>query len=157
MAEPAPETFIQRIVFKACSLDRNEANAMIGHGVSSVKCGFGLAIMLLGWAAASASAQPSAAELLIDAGHWTRARAIVEARLREAPDSALDHFLLSQIRNAFGDRSSPLSLAEKAVTLDGKTAKYHRQVAEVLGVMAQHANPIQQLLLARRFRREIET
>jgi tetratricopeptide (TPR) repeat protein len=48
-------------------------------------------------------------------------------------------------------------LAEKAVALDGNTAKYHRQYAEVLGVMAQHVNTFQQLLLARRFRKEIDT
>jgi tetratricopeptide (TPR) repeat protein len=81
---------------------------------------------------------------------------VVEARLREAPGDALSHFLLSQIRAAFGDRSTPLALAEKAVALDGHTAKYHRQVAEVLGVEAQRAGAFQQLLLAHRFRREIE-
>ncbi|MEI9971831.1 MAG: hypothetical protein WDO73_07120, partial [Ignavibacteriota bacterium] len=59
--------------------------------------------------------------------------------------------------NAFGDHDSPLSLAEKAVALDGAVAKYHRQVAEVTGVMAQHAGVFQQFLLARRFRREIDT
>jgi tetratricopeptide (TPR) repeat protein len=64
--------------------------------------------------------------------------------------------LLSQIRGAFGDRSTPLALAEKAVALDGRTAKYHRQLAEVLGVTAQHAGAFRQLLLARRFRGEID-
>jgi tetratricopeptide (TPR) repeat protein len=42
------------------------------------------------------------------------------------------------------------------VALDGSAAKYHRQVAEATGVMAQHANVFQQLLLARRFKREID-
>jgi hypothetical protein len=65
-------------------------------------------------------------------------------------------FLLSQIRGAFGDRSSPLALAEKAVAMDGRTAKYHRQIAEVVGVVAQRAGAIQQLFLARRFRKEID-
>jgi tetratricopeptide (TPR) repeat protein len=95
-------------------------------------------------------------ERLIEAGHWKRARAMVEARMAQAPADPLAHFLLSQVRNAFGDRDSPLALAEKAVALDGRCAKYHRQVAECLGVMAQHANPIQQVLLARRFRAEID-
>jgi tetratricopeptide (TPR) repeat protein len=95
-------------------------------------------------------------EQLIAAGHWKRARSLVEARLHEAPGDPLANFLLSQIRNAFGDRQSPLPLAEKAVALDAGTAKYHRQVAEVLGVMAQHAGVWQQLMLARRFRKEID-
>jgi hypothetical protein len=81
----------------------------------------------------------------------------VEARIRSAPNDPLANFLLSQIRAAFGDRSTPLPLAEKAVGLDGRSAKYHRQVAEVLGVVAQHSNAFQQILLARRFRKEIDT
>jgi hypothetical protein len=36
-------------------------------------------------------------------------------------------------------------LAEKAGALDGRGAKYHRQLAEALGVRAQHAGPIQRL------------
>jgi hypothetical protein len=95
-------------------------------------------------------------ERLIEAGHWKRARAMVEARLAEAPADPLANFLLSQVRNAFGDRDSPLPLAEKAVALDGRTARYHRQVAECLGVMAQHSNILQQVLLAHRFRSEID-
>jgi hypothetical protein len=102
-------------------------------------------------------AQQTPAEQWIEAGHWKRARTVVEARMREAPRDPLANFLLSQIRGAFGDRSStPLSLAETAVSLDGRTARYHRQVAEVLGVSAQHANAFQQLMLARRFRKEID-
>jgi len=110
----------------------------------------------LGRLAVAASPLPGPPEKLIEQGHWKRARAMVEARIRQAPDDALANFLLSQIRNAFGDRESPLRLAEKAVALDGATAKYHRQLAEVTGVMAQHANLFQLLTLARRFRKEID-
>jgi tetratricopeptide (TPR) repeat protein len=95
-------------------------------------------------------------EKLIEAGHWKRARTLVEQRLHESPDDPNATFLLSQIRNAFGDRNSPLPLAEKAVRLDPGVARYHRQLAEVQGVMAQHANVFQQALLARRFRKEID-
>jgi tetratricopeptide (TPR) repeat protein len=104
-----------------------------------------------------AMAQPTQAEQLIIAGHWKQARALVQMRILEAPNDPLANYLLSQIRNAFGDHVTPQALAEKAVALDGNTAKYHRQYAEVLGVMAQHANPLEQLLLARRFRKEIDT
>jgi tetratricopeptide (TPR) repeat protein len=106
-------------------------------------------------AGVGAFAQPSEAEQLIQAGHWRRARALVETRY--AGDEALSSYLLSQIRYAFGDHAAPLALAEKAVALNGRVAKYHRQLAEVLGVQAIHANPFQQMLLARRFRREIDT
>src|ERR1035438_4072772 len=113
-------------------------------------------LLLIFCAVAIGRAEQSPAERLIEAGHWKRARTLVETRLREAPADALSQFLLSQIRGAFGDRSTPLALAEKAVSLDGRTAKYHRQLAEVLGVTAQHAGAFRQLLLAHRFRGEID-
>jgi hypothetical protein len=101
--------------------------------------------------------QASNVETWIAAGHWKRARTDVEARIRNTPNDPLANFLLSQIRGAFGDRSTPLPLAERAVALDGRVAKYHRQLAEVLGVVAEHSNAFQQVLLARRFRKEIDT
>jgi hypothetical protein len=100
--------------------------------------------------------QEITAEKLIEAGHWKRARVLVERRLREAPDDPNATFLASQIRNAFGDRDAPLGLAEKAVRLDGGVARYHRQLAEVQGLMAQHAGMFQQFMLARKFRSEID-
>jgi tetratricopeptide (TPR) repeat protein len=113
-------------------------------------------LLLILCAVAVSRAEQSSAEGLIESGHWKRARAVVEARVRDTPSDALYNFLLSQVRGAFGDRSTPLALAEKAVALDGRTAKYHRQIAEVLGVTAQHVGTIQQLFLARRFRKEID-
>jgi hypothetical protein len=115
-----------------------------------------IALALLGGMLWASTPEPTA-EKLIAEGHWKRARTLVEARFREAPEGPLANFFLSQIRNAFGDHESPLPLAERAVALDGGVAKYHRQVAEVLGVMAQHAGLWQQLMLARRFHKEIET
>jgi tetratricopeptide (TPR) repeat protein len=117
-------------------------------------CNLFCVLLVAGVGAAVGQAGDAAA--LIESGHWKQARSVVEARLREAPDDAAAYFYLSQIRNAFGDRSTPLALAEKAVALDGSVARYHRQVAEVTGVMAQHANAFQQMLLARRFRKEID-
>lgn len=108
-------------------------------------------------AACAAALSQSVPDELIAEGHWKRARAIAAPRYQEHPDDALANFLMSQIRNAFGDRKTPLPLAERAVQLDGGTARYHRQLAEVIGVTAQHANLVQQVLLARRFRREIDT
>ena len=120
-----------------------------------MKAKIAIPLVSIFWAASLGWAQQTPAERLIEAGHWKRARTIVEARIREAPDDPLAHFLLSQIRNAFGDHTAPLQLAERAVALDGRTARYHRQLAEVLGVTAQHANVVQQLFLARRFQKEI--
>jgi tetratricopeptide (TPR) repeat protein len=112
--------------------------------------------MLVVWTISVCLAQENAAESLIESGHWKRARVLVERRLQEAPDDPQAAFLASQIHNAFGDHTSPAALAEKAVRLDGRVARYHRQLAEVQGVMAQHAGLLQQVLLARRFRKEID-
>jgi tetratricopeptide (TPR) repeat protein len=109
------------------------------------------------FSAAIVCAQETGPEQLIQAGHWKRARALVESGSRQSADEALRYYLLSQIRYAFGDHAAPLALAEKAVVLNGQVGKYHRQAAEVFGVQAQHAGPFQQLLLARRFRKEIGT
>jgi tetratricopeptide (TPR) repeat protein len=98
----------------------------------------------------------TAAEDLIEAGHWKRARALVEPRLREMPNDPLAVFLMSQINFAFGHKEAPLDLAEKAVALAPGVAKFHRQLAEALGVKAQRSNLLQQALLARRFRKEID-
>lgn len=96
------------------------------------------------------------AEDLIEAGHWKRARTLVEARLKDAPNDPLAIFLTSQLNFAFGHKEAPLELAEKAVALAPGVAKYHRQLAEALGVKAQHSNLLQQAFLARRFNKEIE-
>ena len=100
--------------------------------------------------------EPTPEKLILE-GHWKRARTVVERRLRETPEDANSNFLWSQICNALGDRTSPPGLAEKALRLDGSVARYHRQVAEVQGVMAQRSNVFQQVGQARRFRKEIET
>ncbi len=118
----------------------------------TIRCLIPFAAALL---AVSADGQQIGPEQLIEAGHWKRARALVESGSWQAADAALMNYLLSQIRYAFGDHAAPLPLAEKAVALNGAVAKYHRQLAEVLGVQAQHAGPFQQILLARRFRKEI--
>ncbi len=60
---------------------------------------------------------------LIDAGHCKKARVIVDEGLSRNPNDALANFLLSQIRNAFGDYTTPLLLAQKAVALDGRVGR----------------------------------
>jgi len=112
------------------------------------------AALLLACAAALPAQTP--AEDFIEAGHWKRARAIVEARLREAPDDPLALFLMSQIHFAFGQKDAPMKLAERAVTLAPGEAKFHRQLAEATGVMAQRSNMLQQVFLARKFKKEID-
>jgi tetratricopeptide (TPR) repeat protein len=114
------------------------------------------AILLYGCLGLASAAAQTLPEQLIAEGHWKRARAIVEPWIRAKPDDALANFLLSQICNAFHDQRSPLGLAERAVQLDSASGRYHRQLAEVLGATAQHSGMLQQLFLARRFKKEID-
>src|SRR5207245_102501 len=97
-----------------------------------------------------------AAEALMESGHWKQARTWVERLARTDPDDAVTAYLLSRVRLAFGDLESALSLAQKAVLLDGSAARYHFQLARVYGEMAERAGTFKQLALARRFRREAE-
>jgi tetratricopeptide (TPR) repeat protein len=105
---------------------------------------------------ALAAAAAQTPEQLIEGGHWKRARAVVDAGPGCVQRNPAGCFLLSQIRNAFGDRKTPLSLAEKAVSFDANVARFHRQLAEAVGVAAQSANPLELLFLARRFKKEIQ-
>jgi tetratricopeptide (TPR) repeat protein len=127
-----------------------------GGGVQRTVRAPAMKFAVLWLSAAAVLRAQSPAEELIEAGHWKQARTMVEARMRDAPNDPLEIYLMSQICFAFGDASAPMKLAEKALALDSGAAKYHRQVAEVTGVMAQHANVFQQLLLARRFKKEID-
>lgn len=124
--------------------------------------------MVLQWAAVSivlfatvpGLAQPqsqSDAEKLIAAGHWKKARSIVQTRISHSPNDALSDYLLSQIAHAFGDDISPKPYAEKAVALDRSVAKYHRQLAEVVGIEARHVSPFRLVFLAHQFRGELDT
>ncbi len=118
---------------------------------------FGLALAglaLFGGAGGLRAQTP--AEDFIEAGHWKRARALVEPRLRESPNDPLASFLLSQINFAFGHKEAPLDLAEKAVALAPNVAKFHRQLAEALGVKAQRSSLFGQALLVHRFKKEID-
>jgi tetratricopeptide (TPR) repeat protein len=94
--------------------------------------------------------------VLIEAGHWKRLRAIVEPRLAANPNDAEAAYLLSCVKQAFGDLEGALPLAEKAVYLDGRNSSYHYQLAVVVGQMGQKAGLLKQISLGRRFKKEAE-
>jgi len=104
-------------------------------------------------ALASGSVTP---EALIDQGHFKRARAIVEPRVQQNPNDAEAAYLLSQIKQAYGDLDAALKLAQKAVALDGRNSRYHYQLAQIYGEMAEKASIFRQLGLAHKFRDEAE-
>jgi tetratricopeptide (TPR) repeat protein len=100
---------------------------------------------------------PATPEALINTGHFKQARVLVEQRFRSNPDAPETLWLMSLIKQIWDDRDTALKLAEKAVAIDSRNARYHLRLAEVLGEMAQRADILQRLDLAERFKREIGT
>ena len=96
------------------------------------------------------------AEALIEAGHWKRARALVQPRAAANPRDAQAGWLLSRIKLAFGDLDGALVPAQQAVALDDGSSDYHFQLAEVYGEMAARASMFAAAGLARKFKGELE-
>jgi tetratricopeptide (TPR) repeat protein len=99
---------------------------------------------------------PGFAEALIEAGHWKRARALLEPHLAANPRDAQALYLLSRIKLAFGDLDGALKSAQQAVALEDGNSSYHFQLAEVYGEMADRASMFAAASLAGKFKGELE-
>jgi tetratricopeptide (TPR) repeat protein len=108
---------------------------------------------LLVW---SAAANDPAPEALIQAGHWKRARPLVEQRYQANPGDARSAYLLSQVKAAFGDLDAAVKLAEKAAVLDSNNAEYHFQLGVVCGETAEKASLFAKGGWAHRFKEETD-
>src|ERR1035438_6961599 len=95
-------------------------------------------LMILVGAALPLPADPPATdpEALIQAGHWKRARAILEAQFQAHPQDPTNLYLLSQVKMALEDFDGALPLVQHAVELDGKNSNYHLKLGQVYGEMA---------------------
>ncbi len=96
------------------------------------------------------------AEALIEAGHWKRARAILEPRLAANPRDAQAACLLSRAKLALGDLDGALKSAQQAVALEDANSNNHFQLAEVYGEMAERASIFAAASLAGKFKGELE-
>ena len=104
----------------------------------------------------AAAPDPDSVEALVDAGHWKRARAIVEPRLAANPRDAQAAYLLSRIKLAFGDLDGALKPAQQAVALEDGNSNYHFQLAQVYGEMADRASMFAAPGLAKKFKGELD-
>jgi tetratricopeptide (TPR) repeat protein len=104
----------------------------------------------------AAASDPGSAEALIEAGHWKRARAILEPRVTANPRDAQAACLLSRVKVAFGDLDGALKSAQQAVALEDGNSNYHFQLAEVYGEMAARASMFAAASLAGKFKGELE-
>src|ERR1700675_3350966 len=89
----------------------------------------------------SAFAADGALRALLERGAWKQVRALAAPRLTANPGDAEALWLMSQVKQAFGDEKAALEFAEKAVSLDEKNADYHLQLAEVCGQKAEKSGP----------------
>ncbi|MGA3167156.1 MAG: tetratricopeptide repeat protein [Terriglobia bacterium] len=115
------------------------------------------AVAVLGVALAGAANSPSDdAPALIQAGHWKRARAILEPQVKAYPQDPQSAYLLTQVKAAFKDFDGALPLAQHAVELDGKNSNYHLKLGQIYGEMAARASIFAAGSLAVKFRKEVE-
>ncbi len=117
---------------------------------------FCLLLSAFGFLVSARAADPGNAEALIEAGHWKRARAIVEPRVAANPRDSQSVWLLSRIKLAFGDLDGALVPAQQAVALEDGNSDYHFQLAQVYGEMAARASMFAAAGLARKFKGELD-
>ena len=104
----------------------------------------------------AAAPGPDSTEALIEAGHWKRARAILEPRLAANPRDAQVAYLLSRTQLAFGNLDAALKSAQQSVALEDANSNYHYQLAEVYGRMAERASIFAAASLAGKLKGELE-
>jgi tetratricopeptide (TPR) repeat protein len=116
----------------------------------------GFVVVLFGVASLLATLRDPSLEALIAAGHWKRVRAQVMPRAQANPNDADLAYLLSRVKQAFGDLDGAMQLAEKAIALDGRKPEYHSTLAQVCAQKAQTAGIFKALGLAHRFQKEAQ-
>ena len=104
----------------------------------------------------AADRQDADVEALISAGHWKRARAILEPQVKAHPQDPRSCYLLAEVKVSFKDLDGALPLAQHAVDLDGKNSNYHLTLGQILGEMAARASMFSAGSLAVKFRKEVE-
>jgi tetratricopeptide (TPR) repeat protein len=96
------------------------------------------------------------AEALVRAGHWKRARAILEPRVNAHPQEARACYLLAQVKVAFNDLNGALDLAQRAANIDSRSSDYHLTLGQNFGRLAAQASIFSAGPLAIKFRKEVE-
>lgn len=91
----------------------------------------------------------------MEAGHYKRARALVEARLHAYPNDAYALYLQSKIRQSFGDLPGAIAAAQSAVALEPPNADFHAQLAEVYAYTADEASWLRGINFVRLMKHEI--
>jgi len=103
------------------------------------------------------AAEPSTATL-IEQGHYKRAEAILAERLKANPNDGRASSEMSKVSEAFRRWDDAIRQAEKAVSLDHKSAEFQAALADAVGSKLSSASlgMFEKMSLARRFKREAE-
>jgi Tetratricopeptide repeat len=115
-----------------------------------------LSIVLSSVFATQAADNPSP-EALIKASHFKRARSVIELKYTANPNDAEVNYQMSEIEDAFGNLDRARALAERAVQLNSREARYHRQLGDVYGETAETASLFAKGGWAKKFKAEVET
>jgi tetratricopeptide (TPR) repeat protein len=117
-------------------------------------------LALLAWQDLTSASVPNGegadVEALVQAGHWKRARAILEPQVKAHPDDSESCYLLAEVKMSFKDLDGALPLAQHAVDLDGRKSNFHLELGKVFGEMAARASFFSAGSLAIKFRKEVE-
>ncbi len=97
-----------------------------------------------------------AAEDLMNAGHFKRARAIAQHRLQANPNDPDAFYILARVQLAEDHLDLAQGLAERAVEIAPNFSEAHRVLGESLGLRAIKLNLVTGLAIARRGKKEGE-
>ena len=97
-----------------------------------------------------------AAEDLMNAGHFKRARAIAQHRLQANPNDADAFYVLARVNLAQDYLDQAQALAERAIEIAPNSSEAHRVLGESLGLKAIKVNLVTGLAIARRGKKEGE-
>ncbi|HUR36921.1 MAG TPA: hypothetical protein VM009_03825, partial [Terriglobales bacterium] len=98
----------------------------------------------------------TALSALIDGGHYKRARAIAEPRVKQNAKDAEALYAMGRIRQAYNDLDGAHSFAERAVESDGSKAPYHCLLGQTSGNKAEKAGVFSKFSLGRAVKKEAE-
>jgi tetratricopeptide (TPR) repeat protein len=107
------------------------------------------------WSADTATASVRIDDLIKD-GHYKRARAIAEPRLKQNPKDAEALYVMGKVKQAYGDLEAAHTYAQQAVEADSSKASYHCLLGQTSGNKAQRAGMFDKFKLGRAVKKEAE-
>src|SRR3954471_12798010 len=91
---------------------------------------------------------------LVEAGHFKRAKLLIDARLQKNPKDAEALYASAIIKEKSNDLDDAIALAEQAVAADPNKAVYHAQLGEMYGNKAGKVSMFSAMKFAHKIRDE---